>query len=114
MLPEERLARQREISRRWWSDPANRDRRNQIRREHQQRNTEYCQRIKLERGCMDCGYRAHAEALDFDHRDPDTKGGNIAQMTSSASLERIIVEIEKCDVVCANCHRVRSARRRAA
>ncbi len=68
--------------------------------------------IKLAAGCIDCGYWEHAEALDFDHRPGEEKVRNVSQMTSNASWERIVAEIAKCDVVCANCHRVRTARRR--
>lgn len=63
--------------------------------------------IKLERGCIDCGYRDHPAALHFDHRDPSTKLFTIAkQMT--ANYDRLMAEIAKCDVRCANCHAIRS------
>lgn len=63
--------------------------------------------IKLESGCIDCGYNAAPEALDFDHRNPEEKticGTN----PINYSWARIIAEISKCDVRCANCHRIRS------
>jgi hypothetical protein len=63
--------------------------------------------IKLEHGCADCGYREHPAALEFDHRDPATKAFNIAQ-SASRSWAATVAEIAKCDVRCANCHRVRS------
>jgi len=67
--------------------------------------------IKLERGCADCGYNAHAEALDFDHLPGAIKRYEVAQMGRSgwATIE---AEIAKCEVVCSNCHRVRTVRRR--
>ena len=64
--------------------------------------------IKLERGCIDCGYNAHAEALDFDHVNDD-KLCNVSQCHNERQL---LAEIAKCEVVCANCHRVRTAARR--
>ena len=64
-------------------------------------------RIKLERGCVDCGYKASADALDFDHRDPTTKSFAIAKRYGQVSDERLLAEIAKCDVRCANCHRGR-------
>lgn len=68
--------------------------------------------MKIALGCADCGYNAHAEALDFDHvrgtKEFDIGGVGVV----SRGKARILLEIEKCDVVCANCHRVRTADRR--
>lgn len=67
--------------------------------------------IKLERGCMDCGYNAHPAALEFDHL--HSKVRNIGLMRNGAwSLEAVMKEIAKCEVVCANCHRIRTETRR--
>jgi hypothetical protein len=67
--------------------------------------------IKLERGCTDCGYRAHPAALDFDHLPGSEKRHPVAWLISRNRLEDALAEIEKCEVVCANCHRVRTATR---
>lgn len=66
--------------------------------------------LKLERGCMDCGYRTHPAALDFDHA-RGVKSVNLSQI-SEKYWSVVAHEIEKCDVVCANCHRVRTTKRR--
>jgi hypothetical protein len=63
--------------------------------------------LKLERGCIDCGYRAHPAALHFDHRDPKEKRFSISQRIRQPWVV-LLVEIAKCDVRCANCHAVRS------
>lgn len=63
--------------------------------------------IKLERGCIDCGYREHPAALQFDHRDPKTKRFSIAKGLTR-SKRAILAEIAKCEVRCANCHAIRS------
>ncbi len=67
--------------------------------------------LKLERGCTDCGYAEHPQALEFDHL-----GGKVSEVAKmvgkTTSLETILAEIDKCEVVCANCHRLRTARRR--
>lgn len=68
--------------------------------------------IKLESGCVDCGYRDHPAALDFDHLPGTDKRLNISKETK-ASWARIEAELAKCEVVCANCHRVRTETRRA-
>jgi hypothetical protein len=67
---------------------------------------------KLRNGCTDCGYNAHAEALDFDHRPGEDKAGALSHMSSTHGWGAIMAEIEKCDVVCANCHRVRTKYRK--
>jgi len=59
--------------------------------------------IKLERGCETCGYSKCAAALDFHHRDKLDKEFTISQAID-LSWERIEAEIEKCDVLCRNCH----------
>lgn len=67
---------------------------------------------KLEKGCADCGYRKHPAALDFDHLPSYPKVGDIATMAwKGRAWSEILTEIEKCDVVCANCHRIRTVDR---
>ena len=43
--------------------------------------------------------------LDFHHKDPSIKDGTIAQMLINSSKEKLLQVINKCDVLCANCHR---------
>jgi hypothetical protein len=75
------------------------------------RDRAYFQQIKLERGCVDCGYAVSPVALDFDHRPGETKVYRIACM-AGMSRALIDVEVAKCDVRCANCHRIKTAERR--
>lgn len=56
--------------------------------------------------CADCRGRFPACAMDFDHVS-GKKELNVANM-KHYPIERIIKEIEKCEVVCANCHRIRT------
>lgn len=70
---------------------------------------------KAERGCMDCG-EMNPVVLELDHRDPSTKDrryvnrfGRTAVPWRSLSWEHLYAELAKCDVVCANCHRIRTA-----
>lgn len=55
--------------------------------------------------CMSCGYARCRDALEFHHRDPVSKTFdlNMANMTKAKLL--IEAELEKCDLLCANCHR---------
>lgn len=63
---------------------------------------------KLELGCVDCGYRDSPFALEFDHLPDYKKSRTVASLTYHA-WERIMEEAKKCEVVCANCHAVRTA-----
>lgn len=54
--------------------------------------------------CEFCG-ESHEACLVFHHKDPKEKDGNIANaITYGWSLVRLKSEIEKCQVLCANCH----------
>jgi hypothetical protein len=66
---------------------------------------------KLSRGCADCGYNAHPAALDFDHLPGTVKVRDIKRGTQLGWVA-LQAEVEKCDVVCANCHRIRTVNRR--
>jgi hypothetical protein len=67
-----------------------------------------------DRPCADCGGRFASCAMDFDHREPGTKRSAVTRMIGRASAARILDEVEKCDIVCANCHRLRTFERRRA
>jgi hypothetical protein len=61
--------------------------------------------------CMDCGGSFPPECMDFNHRDPSTKIGGVAKLSSAGgSMAVLLAEIAKCDLVCANCHRIRTWR----
>jgi len=61
--------------------------------------------------CTDCG-ESDPVVLEFDHLDAETKLFNVGQALAYRRWQSILEEIEKCEVVCANCHRRRTARRR--
>jgi hypothetical protein len=62
-------------------------------------------RYLLEHPCIDCG-ESDIRCLDFDHLDPTTKVADISLMVIDVwPWERIMAEIAKCVVRCANCHR---------
>lgn len=69
----------------------------------------YVDKVKTESGCMDCGLRPKfLQVLEFDHRPDEMKLFHISDRMASGTMEDLIAEIAKCDVVCANCHRVRT------
>ncbi len=60
--------------------------------------------------CNDCRLTFFPEALEFDHV-AGIKLHNVADMLD-CTYEEIRAEVFKCELVCAGCHRVRTARRR--
>lgn len=69
--------------------------------------------------CTDCGRKYHPVCMDFDHRDPTQKARtprgkpwHLSKMAVKCGLNQLIAELGKCDVVCANCHRLRELKRR--
>ncbi len=55
--------------------------------------------------CSDCGNKYPVYVMDFHHREGEEKIRGVSHMTS---VSAIIKEAQKCDVVCANCHRIRT------
>ena len=55
--------------------------------------------------CVICGYKRYSGALDFHHRDPSKKDFGLSTRGLTRSWEKIKKEIDKCALVCANCHR---------
>lgn len=55
--------------------------------------------------CLLCGYDRYVGALEFHHIDPTTKNPAVANNISAVSWERAVKELEKCVLLCANCHR---------
>jgi hypothetical protein len=66
------------------------------------------------RPCSDCGQRYPPFVMDFDHVEPETKRFTIGRdgWNRIWSLIDIRREIAKCEIVCANCHRIRTHNRR--
>ena len=59
--------------------------------------------------CTDCGGTFRPHQMDFDHREPTTKAFNVmAGRTMLMSTQRVLAEVAKCDIVCVNCHRIRT------
>jgi len=61
--------------------------------------------------CADCGVQYPFYVMDFDHRDGAAKSFELNSVQRK-TIKAILLEIEKCDVVCSNCHRERTYQRR--
>ena len=62
--------------------------------------------------CFDCGRHFAWFVMEFDHREGTTKRGLVSQMPGRVGLMTLLLEIEKCDIICAVCHRIRTYNRR--
>lgn len=58
--------------------------------------------------CMDCGLEYPYYAMHFDHVDPSVKVDTISRIVNSGNLKLLGEELQKCEVVCANCHAERT------
>lgn len=54
--------------------------------------------------CINCGFDKFVEGLTFHHVDPRTKKFGISKVTTSFSWSTIKIELDKCVLLCANCH----------
>ena len=76
----------------------------------QQRNLFWVRDLLLASSCVDCGLDDFL-VLEFDH--VAEKTANVTELArDGASLRRLQREIERCEIVCANCHRKRTRRRK--
>ena len=55
--------------------------------------------------CSNCGYDKCINALEFHHVNPDTKNFGIGSKGYTRSWEIVKKELDKCIILCANCHR---------
>lgn len=70
-------------------------------------------RAAKDKPCQDCGVTYPYYVMQFDHLDPATKTCDVGSMTwSHRSVKAIQAEIDKCELVCANCHAERTHQRR--
>lgn len=61
--------------------------------------------------CTDCGNRFPSVCMDFDHVRDDKQFSIGTAVMSERKWETVLAEIDKCEVVCSNCHRIRTAQR---
>jgi len=56
-------------------------------------------------GCAVCGYKKCSNALEFHHKDSGAKDFGISAKGYTRSWEKVKAELDKCILLCANCHR---------
>lgn len=62
--------------------------------------------------CERCGYSKCHDALEFHHRDPEQKDPSFQSMRYWG-LQKSIKELDKCELLCSNCHREEHSKQNA-
>ena len=60
---------------------------------------------KLGNKCIKCGYDKNYAALDFHHKNMKEKEYAIADLIHDRKVTKLFIELKKCILLCANCHR---------
>lgn len=105
-------AKQRAAKQRWYDDNKHVYLERNARK--RQERIAFVHEMKDRTPCADCGQNFPYYVMDFDHRDGDAKEALVSTLVNSGGMARLLAEIEKCDIVCANCHRERTFARRQA
>lgn len=108
-MPFKNKEKEKEWRKKWWSSLSEK------RKEEKQKKANHRNRLlkqfladyKLNQKCKDCGYSKHHSALEFIH----IKGKKSFNISFAKSISQAKKEIEKCEVICSNCHRVRTYNR---
>jgi len=99
--PEKQAEWRREYQRKRWAEGTS----SQFRK--RQELTEFINELKNV-PCADCGHSYPPYVMDFDHVRGEKKYNVTSMKGRSASKRAILEEVAKCEVVCANCHRIRT------
>ena len=82
-----------------------RESRNEYFRKRRQERMDYLRQIRNNGCCAYCGWREHPEILNFHHLDSKTKEFGFSSVeVGNLSMKRIQAEIDKCILLCPNCH----------
>jgi len=108
-MPHKNKDEGRKWRRKWWASlPKSRKRKMQNKANERAKKIKvFLADYKIKKGCLDCGYKKHHSALEFDH----VRGKKKINLAFAKSIAQAKKEIKKCDVVCSNCHRIRSWKR---
>lgn len=94
------------VANRLATDPAFKQQHNARAGKYRKATRDWLAEYKLERGCVDCGFRGHFSALQLDHEGP--KSVEIAAARTSVARLQAEIESGQCKVRCANCHSIRT------
>ena len=96
----------RKSRKKWWANlsPERKREKQDKANDRAKKVKEFIAEYKSKNGCTDCGYNKHHSALEFDH----IVGKKELNVCLAKSIKQAKKEIEKCEIVCSNCHRIRT------
>ena len=77
------------------------------RKKNQEERETYVRDLKERTPCADCNRFYPSYVMDFDHID-GKKVSSVSHMAAREGWLRLMAEIAKCEIVCSNCHRIRT------
>lgn len=96
------IEQKREYERNWYKT-IGAEKRKAANKKWEDKQVENYKEFKKTLKCSRCE-ETHPACLQFHHLDPNTKDGDISVMMRRVSLKKLKEEIEKCIILCANCH----------
>lgn len=90
---------------------ANKEKRRRQAKEKRQELREWYSQLKAQ-PCADCGVEYPSYVMDWDHLPSKNKSGYVSDILMALSSKiKILEEIKNCELVCSNCHRIRTYNR---
>lgn len=77
---------------------------NAVQKQRELKKAAWLQEYKQTQRCLLCP-EDDSSCLDFHHVDPLTKDGDVSDIVRGVSLEKLQRELDKCVMLCSNCHR---------
>ena len=115
MPTQEWREKNRERARQHWRDwyARNNEKEKERIKQRRKNNGAWLDELKGNLSCKECG-ESHIACLDFHHKESSLKEGSITKLVRERgwARERVLSEIEKCEVLCSNCHRKKHWRER--
>ena len=101
---DKRKAYYREYNKKWYQ--VHKERLFEKRKQHHAKMREWLQQYKSKLCCVQCG-ESHPSWLQFHHRNREEKSFNVGKIIGGwryITIKKLESEIEKCDILCGNCH----------
>lgn len=100
-MPYKNREQQLEAQRRYYAE--HREKQAHQQRDRRQRTRKYVIEVKTAAVCTDCKIDYPHYVLHFDHISDD-KVMDVNRLAREGNMEKLIAEMAKCEIVCANCH----------